>query len=208
MRLLENKISVKQLAHYPTCWCRLAVMTNTKKILLATSALTICAVLAPGLGSASAKPGKAAATPVVKNIYLQGNSQDGWFWWADQKTAGDVGFSFSTYRDISVKSGSTRFFFIWGNGSNNPGYHNVSLKKTGSNLAWRTGLCSTSSCTKTTLSTLLKFTNSSTRQNTGTTDYKYPTAGWVPTAPSKKKALYSLICTLHTNMVMRVYVQG
>ncbi len=183
-------------------------MTTSKKLLLAVTALATCAVLAPGLGSATAKSGKAAATPVVKNIYLQGNSQDGWFWWDTQKTAGDAGFSFATYRDITVESGSTKFFFIWGNGSNNPGYHNVSLKKTGSNLAWKTGICTTSACTKTTASTALKFTNSSTRQNTSSADYVYPTAGWTPTAPSKKKALYSLICSLHTNMVMRVYVQG
>jgi hypothetical protein len=183
-------------------------MTTPKKLLLAASAIASCAAITPGLGIATAKSGKQAATPAVKNIYLQGNSQDGWFWWDTQKAPGNAGYNFATYRDLTVKSGSTKFFFVWGTGANNPGYHNVSLKKTGSNLAWKSGICTTSSCTKTTSSTSIKFTNSSTQQNTTSADYKFPTAGWTPTAPAKKKALYSLICTLHTNMVMRVYVQG
>lgn len=182
-------------------------MTNSKKFLIATSALAICAVIAPGLGSASARSGKAATTPVVKNVYLQGTTQDGEFWWDTQKVPGDVGYSFATYRDISIKSGSTKFFFIWGHDSDNPGLHNVTSKKTGS-AAWKTGVCTTAACTKTTASSAVTFANSRTQQNSTTADIKYPTAGWVPTAPAKKKALYSLYCTLHPNMVMRVYVQG
>jgi hypothetical protein len=203
------KISLKQLALDPLSWCKLVPMTTSKKILLAASALASCGVLAaaPGLGIATARTGKATAAPVVKNIYLQGDSNDGWFWWETQKAPGDAGYNFATYRDITVKSGSTKFFFIWGHDSDNPGYHNIWSKKTGA-APWKTGICKTSACTVTTASTAVKFTNSRTQQNDTAADIKYPAAGWVPTAPSKKKALYSLYCNLHPNMVVRIYVQG
>ncbi len=190
------------------CWCTLARMTTSKKLLLATSAIAACAAIsATSIGTATARSGKAAATPVVKNIYLQGDSNDGWFWWDTQKVPGDVGYNFATYRDITIKSGSTKFYFIWGHDSDNPGYHNVSVKKTGA-AAWKTGICSTSACTKTTASSSVTFASSRTQQNTSSADIKYPSAGWTPKAPAKKKALYSLYCNLHPNMVMRVYVQG
>jgi hypothetical protein len=182
-------------------------MTTSKKLLLTASAIAAFSAIAPGLSSATANSGKAAASPVVKDVYLQGNSQDGWFWWNTQKTAGDAGYDFATYRDVTVKSGSTKFFFIWGSGGNNPGYHNVTLKKTGG-AAWKSGICKTSACTSTTSSTAVKFTNSPNQQNSSSKDIRFPTAGWTPTAPSKKKALYSLYCNAHPNMVMRVYVQG
>ena len=178
--MAHMKISLKQLALDPLSWCKLVPMTTSKKLLLAFSAIASCAVLAavPGLGIATANTGKVAAAPVVKNIYVQGDSNDGWFWWVTQKAPGDAGYNFATYRDITVKSGSTKFFFIWGHDSDNPGYHNVIVKKTGG-AAWKTGICKTSACTATTASSALKFTNSRTQQNDTAADIKYPAAGYL-----------------------------
>lgn len=162
-------------------------------------------ILAAACALALIGAGAAGAAVTVKNITLAGtasNADNVTFSWAGMPNPWDP-----NPNDISVKSGSTKFYFVWPFGINDPGSHNVTLKKTGA-ANWKSGICTSAACTKTTSSTSVKFTTISHGSNTGSTNLNFPSLGWTPTAPRGKKYLYALYCTYHSAMKMRVYVTG
>jgi len=153
----------------------------------------------PVTGVASAQPAHAASTITDFNISIISDGSDaGYYVWDSQLSKDPTD---PTYSDVSVLSGSTRFFWTWpGTGGSS---HNVKLK-VGVNFL-----------TKKPFSTPgLEFFNGrgsgSPFTNNSGSDITWPTQsnggvnGWVPT----KAGTYYLFCSQHSGMYMRVMVKS
>jgi hypothetical protein len=177
----------------------IGVMNRALRIAILAATAATTAAIAPVSGLASAHPAHAASGIADFNISVLSDGSDAGYYVWDAQLAKDP--TDPTYNNVSVLSGSTRFFWTWpaGGGSS----HNVKLK-VGVNFLTKKPFSTPGVDFFGGKGSGSPFTNDTGSDVTWPTRSNGGVNGWVPT----KAGTYYLFCSQHSGMYMRVMVKS